>query len=135
MGHIVKKSIFIEFPLELDLTDRCSSQIPTNSSTYSLYAVIEHTGTLRSGHYVAYVKQSIDDYQLPGDIYSKPIDLLLTDLFKTSTREQNQSKSNETNDPPVSPSSWYYISDNSIHKVPESKVLQADAYVLFYRRT
>ena len=74
---------FIEFPLELDLTDRCSSQSSTNSSTYSLYAVIEHTGTLRSGHYVAYVKQSFGDNQFSDEIYSKPIDLLLTDLFKT----------------------------------------------------
>ena len=64
----------------------------------------------------------------------------MTDLFQTLTGEQNQSKSNEKsnkiNDPSMpSPSSWYYISDNSIHKVPESKVLQADAYVVFYRKT
>ena len=63
----------------------------------------------------------------------------MTDLFQISTGEQNQSKSNEKsdkiNDPSMPSPSWYYVSDNSIHKVPESKVLQADAYVLFYRKT
>lgn len=103
---------------------------------YSLYAVIEHSGTLRSGHYTAYVKQSINDNDLSDKIYSKPIDCLLANLFKTSTDEQYQiTNTSEITDPSSPPSSWYHISDNTIHKVPENKVLEAHAYVLFYRRT
>ena len=94
-------------------------------------------GTLRSGHYIAYIKQSFDDNDFSDKIYSKPIDFLLANLFQSSTDEQDHIKNNntsETADPSAAPPSWYHISDNSIHKVPESKVLEADAYVLFYRR-
>lgn len=120
------------------MTNRCSSQVASTSCIYSLYAVIEHSGTLRSGHYVAYVKPSNndDDDDLSNKTYSKPVDYLLENLFKTTTDEQchlnNDTK--EKVDTSSSSPSWYYISDNAIHKVPESKVLQADAYVLFYKR-
>jgi ubiquitin carboxyl-terminal hydrolase 16/45 len=98
--------------------------------------VIEHSGTLRSGHYIAYVKQSINDDDASTKAYSKPIDYLLANLFKPLTDEQCQTINNttETIDPSSPPPSWYHISDNTIHKVPETKVLDADAYVLFYRR-
>ncbi len=99
--------------------------------------MIEHSGTLRSGHYIAYIKQSINDQDLSDKIYSKPIDDLLANLFQSSTDDQHQINHNntsETTDPSSPPPSWYHISDNSIHKVPENKVLEADAYVLFYRR-
>ena len=68
--------------------------------------------------------------------YKIIIDCLLENLFKTSTDEQCQVNNNtsETKDPSSPPSLWYHISDNTIHKVPENKVLEADAYVLFYRR-
>ena len=101
-----------------------------------MYAVIEHSGTLRSGHYIAYIKQSSNDDDLSNKIYSKPIDYLLSDLFKTKTDEQYQTINNTTKtiNPSSPPPSWYHISDNTIHKVPENKVLEADAYVLFYRR-
>ncbi|CAF0759643.1 unnamed protein product [Rotaria sordida] len=123
---------YIEFPLQLDLTHRCSTQLISTSVIYSLYAVIEHSGTLRSGHYIVYIKQSMNDNDLTNKIYSKPIDYLLENLFKNTTDEQ--SNINETIDPSCPPPSWYHISDNTIHKIPESKVLEADAYVLFYRR-
>ncbi|CAF2759720.1 unnamed protein product [Rotaria sp. Silwood2] len=131
-SHSEKINKYIEFPLQLDLTHRCSTQVTSTPATYSLYAVIEHSGTLRSGHYIVYIKQSINDNDLTNKIYSKPIDYLLKDLFKNTTEEQ--STMTETVDPSCPTPSWYHISDNTIHKIPESKVLEADAYVLFYRR-
>ena len=108
----------------------------SNSFTYSLYAVIEHSGTLRSGHYIAYIKQSFADDDLSSECYSKPIDELFKTLFNRIPNEQysNKKKPSEKTDQSVPPSAWYHISDNAIHKVPESKVLESDAYVLFYRR-
>ncbi|CAF3378897.1 unnamed protein product [Rotaria sp. Silwood1] len=131
-SHSEKINKYIEFPLRLDLTHRCSTQIMSTSAIYSLYAVIEHSGTLRSGHYIVYIKQSINDNDLTDKLYSKPIDYLFKNLFKNATDEQPNR--NEAVDPSCPPPSWYYISDNTIHKIPESKVLEADAYVLFYRR-
>jgi ubiquitin carboxyl-terminal hydrolase 16/45 len=127
---------FIEFPLQLDLTHRCSSKITSKSGIYSLYAVIEHSGTIRSGHYVAYVKQSMDYSDSSDDCYSKPADDLLRHLFSRTVDEQcsDGKKLSKITDPSNPSSSWYHISDNAIHKVPESKVLEADAYVLFYQR-
>ncbi|CAF0814196.1 unnamed protein product [Adineta ricciae] len=126
---------FIEFPLQLDLTDRCSTQITSIKFQYSLYAVIEHSGTLRSGHYTVYIKHSAIDSDVSRESCSKPLDYILANLFKPSPDQQYQTKNSiKDPDPSSPPPAWYHISDNTIHKVPESKVLEAHAYVLFYRR-
>ncbi|CAF4795706.1 unnamed protein product, partial [Rotaria magnacalcarata] len=65
-----------------------SSQVISTSSIYSLYAIIEHSGTLRSGHYIAYIKLSVDDNDLLNKFYSKPIDCLLTNLFQNTIDQQ-----------------------------------------------
>ena len=96
--------------------------------------MIEHSGTLRSGHYTAYIKQTFNDNDLINETYSKPIDDLLTTLFKTATDDQCQVNTTEIKNSSSPPPAWYHISDNTIHKIPEDKVLEADAYVLFYRR-
>lgn len=98
--------------------------------------MIEHTGTLRSGHYVAYVKQSFTDEDLSDRSFSKPIDELLKTVFDSDANDNSSDKKSVrlVSDPSIPPPAWYYISDSSIHKVPESKVLEADAYVLFYRK-
>ncbi|CAH8538498.1 unnamed protein product [Schistosoma turkestanicum] len=59
----------IKFPIDLDITPFCSGLALTNSNRihYHLYGVIEHTGHLNSGHYVAYVnvpKSSVSNDQL-----------------------------------------------------------------------
>ena len=133
-SHSEKIQKFIQFPLELNLAHRCSSQVKSESSRYALYAVVEHSGTLRSGHYIAYVKQSINEDFVPDELCSKPIDVLLANLFQTTTQNDESSNKQKTIDPSAPPASWYHISDETIHKVPESKVLEADAYVLFYRK-
>lgn len=48
---------FTRFPETLDIFEFCSSARENGSLTYSLYGVICHIGsTIRSGHYVAYIK-------------------------------------------------------------------------------
>ncbi|KAF6213614.1 hypothetical protein GE061_011335 [Apolygus lucorum] len=58
-----KLSKHVSFPLVLDLAPFCTSigedkNKVTNAEPmpYSLYGIVEHRGTLNSGHYVAYVK-------------------------------------------------------------------------------
>ena len=51
----------VEFPLLLDLAPFCSSSCQTIQSgqdkvLYSLYGVVEHSGRMSGGHYVAFVK-------------------------------------------------------------------------------
>ncbi|XP_059349381.1 ubiquitin carboxyl-terminal hydrolase 16 isoform X3 [Ammospiza nelsoni] len=80
---------------------------------YSLYGVVEHSGTMRSGHYTAYVKMRAMNSHLS--------DLLL----------RGQSQASETE--PVK-GQWFHISDTHVQPVSVSKVLSSQAYLLFYER-
>ncbi|XP_056355513.1 ubiquitin carboxyl-terminal hydrolase 16 isoform X2 [Oenanthe melanoleuca] len=80
---------------------------------YSLYGVVEHSGTMRSGHYTAYVKMRAMNNHLS--------DLVL--------RGQSQASEME----PVK-GQWFHISDTHVQPVSVSKVLSSQAYLLFYER-
>ncbi|XP_041266997.1 ubiquitin carboxyl-terminal hydrolase 16 isoform X2 [Onychostruthus taczanowskii] len=80
---------------------------------YSLYGVVEHSGTMRSGHYTAYVKMRAMNNHLS--------DLVL----------QGKSQASETE--PVK-GQWFHISDTHVQPVSVSKVLGSQAYLLFYER-
>ncbi|GAB1303225.1 Ubiquitin carboxyl-terminal hydrolase 51 [Apodemus speciosus] len=69
-----KINTFISFPLELDMTPFLASTkesimkgqpltecVPTENK-YSLFAVINHHGTLESGHYTSFVRQEKDQW-------------------------------------------------------------------------
>ncbi|XP_017376950.1 ubiquitin carboxyl-terminal hydrolase 51 [Cebus imitator] len=71
-----KITTYISFPLELDMTPFMASskesrmngqlQLPTNSGNnenkYSLFAVVNHQGTLESGHYTSFIRQQKDQW-------------------------------------------------------------------------
>lgn len=44
----------VSFPILLDLAPVCTDR--KKSRLYALYGVVEHSGTVHGGHYVAYVK-------------------------------------------------------------------------------
>ncbi|KAJ1651979.1 hypothetical protein IWQ61_007577 [Dispira simplex] len=72
---------------------------------YRLYAVVEHSGTLNFGHYVAYIAVS-------GD----------------SPAEDEEPSEVST------PRRWFYCSDNKVRPCPLDEVLSAQAYLLFYEK-
>ncbi|KAK1344394.1 hypothetical protein QTO34_014961 [Cnephaeus nilssonii] len=81
---------------------------------YSLYGVVEHSGTMRSGHYTAYAKartanSRLSDLVLRGNVPQ--------DFEMESTKGQ-----------------WFHISDSHVQAVPTAKVLNSQAYLLFYER-
>lgn len=81
---------------------------------YSLYGAVEHSGTMRSGHYTAYAKarvanRHLSDLVLRGDVPQ--------DCDVESTKGQ-----------------WFHISDTHVQAVPTAKVLSSQAYLLFYER-
>ena len=69
-----KISTFISFPLYLDMSPfKASRRAPTNSngnninddeenSRYCLFAVVNHSGTIETGHYTAYIRQCRDQW-------------------------------------------------------------------------
>ncbi|XP_066512494.1 ubiquitin carboxyl-terminal hydrolase 45-like [Hoplias malabaricus] len=99
----------VDFPLVLDLAPFCSASCKNLGSgdrvLYSLYGIVEHSGSMRGGHYTAYVK------------------------VRTPQR-RNQSGSREAVCP--LPGQWVYVSDTNVQTVPESRVLNSQAYLLFY---
>ncbi|XP_034024319.1 ubiquitin carboxyl-terminal hydrolase 16 [Thalassophryne amazonica] len=112
---ICKVNRHVHFPFILDLAPFCAVNCKNvmegeSQVLYSLYGVVEHSGTMRSGHYTAYVKvqpqcstPSSNGYAAKGDLESPR-------------------------------GSWFHISDTSVQPVTESKVQSSQAYLLFYER-
>ncbi|XP_054829198.1 ubiquitin carboxyl-terminal hydrolase 16 [Eublepharis macularius] len=117
--NLQKVNKHIKFPEVMDLAPFCSVKCKnvvegSQRVLYSLYGVVEHSGTMRSGHYTAYVKTRAANNQLS--------DLVL------------HGKSLQTSGIQSSKGQWFHISDTHVQAVPVSKVLNAQAYLLFYER-
>ncbi|KAG8582294.1 hypothetical protein GDO81_007998 [Engystomops pustulosus] len=106
----------VDFPFLLDLAPFCAVTCTDVSEEkrvlYSLYGVVEHSGSMKGGHYVAYVKIRIPSKTMCGGKQS----YVLKEL------------------PTSSSSQWVYISDTHVQVVSESRVLSSQAYLLFYER-
>ncbi|XP_076974906.1 ubiquitin carboxyl-terminal hydrolase 16 isoform X2 [Tamandua tetradactyla] len=117
--NLRKVNKHIKFPEILDLapfcTLKCKNVAEENTRVlYSLYGVVEHSGTMRSGHYTAYAKARTANCQLSNLILHGDIP---QDFEMKSTKGQ-----------------WFHISDTHVQAVPTSKVLNSQAYLLFYER-
>ncbi|XP_067262166.1 ubiquitin carboxyl-terminal hydrolase 45 isoform X2 [Chanodichthys erythropterus] len=112
--NLRKVNRHVDFPLMLDLAPFCSATCKNLGSgervLYSLYGIVEHSGSMRGGHYAAYVK-------------------VRTTQRKPEQR-RNQSGSREAISAPQG--QWVYVSDTNVQTVPESRVLNSQAYLLFY---
>uniref|UniRef100_A0AAR2IZ18 Ubiquitin carboxyl-terminal hydrolase n=1 Tax=Pygocentrus nattereri TaxID=42514 RepID=A0AAR2IZ18_PYGNA len=108
--NLRKVNRHVDFPLILDLAPFCSASCKNLRSgervLYSLYGIVEHSGSMRGGHYTAYVK------------------------VRTPQRTSEQPGPREAVSAP--PGQWVYVSDTSVQTVPESRVLNSQAYLLFY---
>ncbi|KAM9301275.1 ubiquitin carboxyl-terminal hydrolase 16 isoform 1-T2 [Morus bassanus] len=117
--NLRKVNRHIKFPEAIDLapfcTVKCKNVAEGNTKVlYSLYGVVEHSGTMRSGHYTAYAKiRSINSH--------------LSDLVL-----RGQSPQALETEP--GKGQWFHISDTHVQAVSASKVLSSQAYLLFYER-
>ena len=106
---------------------------------YSLYGVIEHSGTLRSGHYTAYVKvrNAIPDARqfLHGSCFSRvSVDDLVARMQSLGV-DDSVSSCGASSHSSASEGRWYHISDTSVSEVRSiDSVLNCQAYILFYER-
>eukprot|EP01018_Ginkgo_biloba_P037597 Gb_05130 [translate_table: standard] len=105
-GRLSKLSGHVSFQDRLDLRPfldpRCSDK---ENCIYHLIGVVEHSGTMRGGHYVAYVR---------------------------CPRDEDCQNAMKDGLPDESP--WHYISDSHVRRVSFSEVLQSEAYLLFYEK-
>ncbi|TMS07819.1 Ubiquitin carboxyl-terminal hydrolase 16 [Larimichthys crocea] len=112
---ICKVNRHVQFPLILDLAPFCGVKCKNVTEgdaqiLYSLYGIVEHSGTMRSGHYTAYVK-------------------VRPECPKPSSN--GHAAEGDAGQPR---GSWFHISDTSVQPVSESKVQSCQAYLLFYER-
>ncbi|KFP17715.1 Ubiquitin carboxyl-terminal hydrolase 16, partial [Egretta garzetta] len=117
--NLRKVNRHIKFPEVIDLapfcTAKCKNVAEGNTKVlYSLYGVVEHSGTMRSGHYTAYAKmRSMNNH--------------LSDLVLRGQSPQ------ALDTEPVK-GQWFHISDTHVQAVSAAKVLSSQAYLLFYER-
>ncbi|XP_017271741.1 ubiquitin carboxyl-terminal hydrolase 16 isoform X2 [Kryptolebias marmoratus] len=112
---ICKVNRHVHFPLILDLAPYCAAKCKNISDgetqiSYSLYGIIEHSGTMRSGHYTAYVK------------------------VRPECPKPSSNGLAKEGDVEAPRGSWFHISDTNVQPVSESKVLSCQAYLLFYEK-
>ncbi|KAI5625437.1 ubiquitin carboxyl-terminal hydrolase 16, partial [Silurus asotus] len=105
----------IQFPQVLDLGPYCSAKCKgveqgQTQLLYSLYGIVEHSGTMHSGHYTAFVKARPRTHTSVGLLNGA------TDVEATPR------------------GSWFHISDSSVQPVTEARVQASQAYLLFYER-
>ncbi|XP_036104440.1 ubiquitin carboxyl-terminal hydrolase 45 isoform X4 [Molossus molossus] len=110
----------VDFPLLLDLAPFCSATCKNVSVgekvLYGLYGVVEHSGSMRGGHYTAYVKVRTPSRELLEHVTGKKS---VPGLKEPDSESAGQ---------------WVHVSDTYVQEVPESRALSAQAYLLFYER-
>ncbi|KAM6446526.1 ubiquitin carboxyl-terminal hydrolase 16 isoform 1-T2 [Liasis olivaceus] len=116
--NLQKVNKHITFPEVMDLAPFCSIKCKsvtegTSKVLYSLYGIVEHSGTMRSGHYTAYVK-------------TRTVTSQLSDLVHGKIQQTSESVSSRRQ--------WFHISDTHVQAVSISRVLKSQAYLLFYER-
>lgn len=141
-----KMSKHVEFSTTLDLAPFCAIEkvrrLPNasrdqTSVLYSLYGVVEHSGGMHGGHYVAYVKLRAGSGSSAGFLphgANRPEPDADSDT-SLSGYESGESPGPAPDRAPVAPSGrWFYVSDSMVQEIAEEKVLRAQAYLLFYER-
>nr|XP_014351696.1 PREDICTED: ubiquitin carboxyl-terminal hydrolase 16 isoform X2 [Latimeria chalumnae] len=118
--NLRKVNKYVQFPQQLDVAPFCTVKCKNvgegdKGVLYNLYGIVEHTGTMRSGHYTAYVK-----VRAPSSHLS---DHILTGTIPQATKAE------------APRGSWFHVSDTHVQPVPETKVVNSQAYLLFYERT
>uniref|UniRef100_A0A8C5C4G6 Ubiquitin carboxyl-terminal hydrolase n=1 Tax=Gadus morhua TaxID=8049 RepID=A0A8C5C4G6_GADMO len=112
--NLRKVNRHVDFPLVLDLAPFCSATCKNLGSgervPYSLYGIVEHSGSMRGGHYTAYVR--------------------VRPPQRRAEHQRRNASGKEASGP--SQSQWVYVSDTTVQTVPESRVLNSQAYLLFY---
>ncbi|XP_042345641.1 ubiquitin carboxyl-terminal hydrolase 45 [Plectropomus leopardus] len=113
--NLRKVNRHVDFPLILDLAPFCSASCKNLAAgervLYSLYGIVEHSGSMRGGHYTAYVKVRAPQRKTEQHHRNLP-----------GARDASSSLQGQ----------WVYISDTTVQTVPESRVLNSQAYLLFY---
>lgn len=164
----MKLSTEVTFPLVLDMGPFCRASPQTAKEhrtvcpdqkhiLYSLYGVVEHSGSMHTGHYIAFVKvrptvkAGDPRWRFVSKLYNESRETPMTNgsAQPSGVNENGISSDNSLDDsdntsdnqypgladsvkPP--PGQWYQISDSRVTETTADRVLRAQAYLLFYER-
>jgi len=135
-----KCNTFVPFPLVLDMSPYTAAVTMHTGHRllYGLYAVVQHSGRPRGGHYTAFVRPRTAPPATPASLAPRPLDLSILER-KPPPREPVPSPdvgeaSLEELEAEVRGAQWQHISDECVAPVALDKVLRAQAYLLFYER-
>lgn len=145
---LTKINSHVSFPAKLDLAPYVSKmykllcslkRMPYSESIiYSLYAVVVHTGTLRAGHYTAYVKYRPLSKAMKHFIALKPfvpkVEQVYQMIENTLINDDQEIEDGAILQETQESERWYHISDSSVSLSSLSAVLKSQAYILFYER-
>ncbi|XP_069954284.1 ubiquitin carboxyl-terminal hydrolase 16 isoform X5 [Cherax quadricarinatus] len=160
--NLAKVNRYVQFPLVLDIAPFTSSislglgnmSRGQSQVLYGLYGVVEHSGRLNSGHYVAYVRSRPLDPARTNKQYlnlkpssqfeinhlvaemAEKIDVASGTLgsdLKSSSGNKNSVNVEEFEEE-VKAGRWFHVSDTYVAEVNIERVLKAQAYLLFYER-
>ncbi|XP_037797591.1 ubiquitin carboxyl-terminal hydrolase 16-like [Penaeus monodon] len=160
--NLTKVNRYVRFPLVLDIAPFTSSislglgnmSRGQKQVLYGLYSVVEHSGRLNSGHYVAYVRsRPLDPNRTNKQFLNlKPssqfeINHLVTEMAEkieaSSGMLDNDLKGSSANttsvnveelEEEVKAGRWFHVSDAYVAEVNIERVMKAQAYLLFYER-
>ncbi|XP_042876123.1 ubiquitin carboxyl-terminal hydrolase 16-like isoform X7 [Penaeus japonicus] len=160
--NLTKVNRYVRFPLVLDIAPFTSSislglgnmSRGQKQVLYGLYSVVEHSGRLNSGHYVAYVRsRPLDPNRTNKQFLNlKPssqfeINHLVTEMAEKIEASSGMldddlkgSSSNTTSvnveelEEEVKAGRWFHVSDAYVAEVNIERVMKAQAYLLFYER-
>uniref|UniRef100_A0A1I7VK61 ubiquitinyl hydrolase 1 n=1 Tax=Loa loa TaxID=7209 RepID=A0A1I7VK61_LOALO len=134
-GRVITRKVpgQISFPKILNIAPFCTQiakriEKGLKQVCYSLYGVVSHSGDLSSGHYVAFIKNRYPSSQTEKFFY-EAANLSPPDSITSCSPSELKEIIEEPCD-----GEWYYASDMRVSSVSESRVLGAEAYVLFYER-
>uniref|UniRef100_A0A1I8E9Y1 ubiquitinyl hydrolase 1 n=1 Tax=Wuchereria bancrofti TaxID=6293 RepID=A0A1I8E9Y1_WUCBA len=134
-GRVIMRKVpgQISFPKILNVAPFCTQiakriEKGFKKVCYSLYGVVSHFGDLSSGHYVAFIKNRYPSSQTEKFFYESA-NLSPPDSVVTCSASELK----EIIEGPCD-GEWYYASDMRVSSVSESRVLDTEAYVLFYER-
>ena len=148
-ARLTKIDRFVEFPESFDLAPYTSQiynyltmitrQPPANSIKYCLYGVVQHSGTLRSGHYTAFVKIRKENPNFRKLIIMEPfipkVEQVLNQIENFQSEDCFEVRPTDgSSETSSNQSKWYHISDTSVSSSNLNAVLNAQAYILFYER-
>lgn len=102
------------------------------NTTLELVGVVSHSGTLKSGHYVAFVKRAGHE-AVPVEGETTDNETALEEVVGSVEGMVLVEQAPKT-PPPLRVEQWYYVSDTQVSMVSVSKVLACEAYVLIYAR-